>query len=178
MTTAPSLTLAEIGTLFAEYEAMLFESGGEVTPESEAVLERLGALEGEKLDAYALRLRSLEEYAKQAERRAKAARFAAEHLKARLREHMDLRGVRELRGPAYRAKLQRNGGTRRLRILVENPADLPVPFQQSITTITADTAAIRAAFPAELPDHEPVTLTVDDREVAVLEPLGYHVRIL
>ena len=143
------MKLAEIEQQFSALDALLLESGGEVTPEIEAWLAEYGLAEREKVDGYVFYIRSLEAEATQAkalanELGAKARRRerAIEGLKERVAGYMAARQTDELAGSIYRFKLQRNGGKAPLVLETEDPARFP---PSCVKTIPAQTVIDRDA---------------------------------
>ncbi len=179
-----TVSLYDLGAEFAALEAMLIESGGEWTPEVESRFAALGALEGDKVDAYASVIRQQEAAAKvfggeadafQAkadafQAKADAALAVAKRLKARMLEYMQGRDVAELRGALWRFARQRNGGKAPLRLEVEPDA---LPEKYRVVRYFPDTDALRAD--AELCPNG--VLEVGGVPLARLESPGEHIRI-
>ena len=146
------MKLFEIGEQFDALERLLVESGGEVTPEVEAWLAEYGDLEADKLDGYAMFIRSLEHEAEgyknvAAEFAAKrsARENAIKRLKDRLKQYMELRGTTQIKGKMYTAALNKNGG--KPPVIVEvAPEQLPADFVK--VTVEPNNEAIRAALVA------------------------------
>jgi hypothetical protein len=164
-------TLYEIGAEFAALEAALTESAGELTPEVEAAWDALGEMERGKVDAYrhiCIRFdtfaRACEAEAAQLQAKATAATNARKRLMERLKGYMESRGVTELKGELFAAKIQKNGGKAPLALLVP-VEELRPEFQRQ--RIEADTDAIRDAL--EVGDS---TITGKAR----IEPVGTHLR--
>lgn len=127
-------TLADIELDWAEIERLLDEAGGEITPEIAERMERYTLDEADKVDAYIHVIKDLRGRAKLAREQAGERLSKAEHLEDRahwlidrLREHMAMRGTRELKGHLLTARLQRNGGKPPVEVLVE-ANDLPYPL--------------------------------------------------
>jgi hypothetical protein len=141
------MKLFEIGEQFDALERLLVESGGEVTPEVEAWLAEYGDLEADKLDGYAMFIRSLEHEAEgfkniASEFAAKrtARENAAKRLKERLKQYMELRGTAQIKGKMYTAALNKNGGKAPIIVDVA-PEQLPEQLQR--VTVSADVEKIR-----------------------------------
>lgn len=170
-----TISLYEIGAEFAALEAALTESGGELTPEVEAAWDALGQLEARKLDAYRQVSIRFEYHAKacQAEidvltAKANASLNAAKRLKERLKLYMESRGVTELKGDLFAAKLQRNGGKPPLVLLV--PVE-ELPPELTRTRVEPDLDKIR--------EHVAVVTDAMGEPVSVfarIDPVGTHLR--
>ena len=173
MTTA---SLYDLGQDFLAIEAALLESEGELTPDVEARLEALGALEGEKVDAYRIVIRNFEtkadviatEIAALGAKK-KAAEAAAQRLKDRLLGYLEARGVDKLAGSIWTACRQRNP-SRPLTVHVA-PEVLPEALRKTTVTVTPDREALKA-----LAEMETGHVVVDGQHVATLEPAGSHIR--
>jgi hypothetical protein len=150
-----AITLSEIAAQMAALDEMLEASGGEVTPDVEALLTTYSLAEAEKVDGYILFLKDLElraQATKSAEDELAMKRRALENrarwLKERIAGYMAERGVRELRGLVWRFAFQRNGGKAPVEVLTD-PRNLPHEFQK--VTVEADKERLREALAGEHP---------------------------
>ena len=175
-----SISLYQVAEEFRALEAELIATAGEWTEEVEKRFAELGELEADRVDAYAALCRSQDAYQKalkDEENALREKRKTSENLVARLRsrlfDYMEERGTKELRGQIWRAAIQKNGGLRALTLLVE-AQELPAEFQ--VITVEANTTKLRDMADIAVDDREAVTLAVDGKEVARLEPRGSSVR--
>lgn len=145
--------LHEITADFLALEDLLLESGGEWTPEVEAlVAEMEGNLEA-KVDGYAALIREWEADAekwKAEEQRVAAHRKARENaaaaLKARLCDAMVTLGREKVETDRFKVAVQRAAPS--VVVLVE-PEALPEPFRRVIpATVSADKKALADALKA------------------------------
>jgi hypothetical protein len=143
-----TLRLDEIAQGWDAFETAIEGNAGELTPELEAQLDVLNLAEREKLDGYALYLRSLEEQVRSfkaiedelaAKRRTVQNRIA--WLKGRVEGFMYTTDRDELKGDIYRFKLARNGGKPPLRLCSEDPEAYPVDCR--VTTVVLNKEQIR-----------------------------------
>lgn len=166
-------TLYEIIDEFQALDALLEESGGEVTPEIEAWQAEYGALLEQKTDAIAGYLRSLEatEKAHKAEKdrhgeREQVAKNKQKRLKAMVQLQMERSGRDEFKGRLFSLKLQKNGGAAPITYLVADPEKYPADCR--VVTPTIDKDAVRAKLEAGDPELD---------GLAAFAPAGYHVRV-
>jgi len=167
-------TLYELGVEYARLETLLIEQAGEWTEETEAAFAALGEIERSKIDAYEAVIANLTGHASacqdesnRLQDKATVALNAAKRLKARLLEYMQARGVEELKGEKWRAVIQKNGGLRKLTLLVP-PEDLPAAFQRM--RVEANTDELRTLIgDADYGDWE-------GRPLARLEERGVSLR--
>jgi hypothetical protein len=170
-----STSLYTLGETFAALEAALLESGGEWNEQIESQFVELGKLETERVDAYAVVVRSFEAHATacRAEAatlatKAQVAENAAKRLKARLLDYLTARGLEELRGTIWKAKRTANGGKQPLTLLVD-PDDLPPEYQ--LHSVTANTEMLR------IQADDDGSIVFSGQPVARLEPRGFHLRL-
>lgn len=104
----------------------------------------------DKIDAYAGLVRSKEAeakmYAGEAEHftaKSQAAKGVADRLKAGLKFFLEAKGMDEVKGRLFTAKLQNNGGVLPVKVNVE-PDQLPQGYQK--VKVEADMVAIRTAL--------------------------------
>jgi len=169
-------TLYAIADDLLAVDALLTESGGELTPEIEAALASLNEVLVGKVDAIASYIRDCA--AKAAALREEADVLTAKRrteenkvgrLKEYVRFHMDRLGETKLAGAIWTFALQANGGRPALTVLVA-PEQLPALFRRLV--VQADTDALRGAVDAASGE-----LVVDGRAIARLEPVGSSLRI-
>jgi hypothetical protein len=146
-------TLLEISGDLLALSDLLEESGGEVTPETEAAIDAwfadLGEQRDAKIDNYAALVRELTLRAaarkEEQERLALCVRVdenTVKRLKERLKLFMELQGLRKLETARYRVSVQANGG----RPPLEIPDATAVPVEYQRVVISADVDAIHAAL--------------------------------
>ncbi len=151
-----SATLLAISSDMERLEALLEESGGEVTPAVEEALATWGSnLEGQmenKVDAYAALYQELtlraEARAKEAKRlmaMAGAGGRAADFLKARLKMVFELHKIKKLETQRFTVSLVNNGGVAPLEICEEA---VPIEWCSPPADPPPDKARIRAALEA------------------------------
>lgn len=153
-----SQTLLDITTDMAALDALLAESGGEITPDTEATLNQFFAevetnLAG-KVDAYCTLIAEMEARAEvrkaEAKRLADRARVdenAAAALRERLRFVWESRQLGKVQTARYTVNLAKVGGKQRLDLRV-GVEDLPAWAVTTETVTTANTDAIRAKLDA------------------------------
>ena len=142
--------LYEIGADFLALEELLLESGGEWTPDVEALLlENEGNLEA-KVDGYAALIREWEADAakwKEEEARVAGHRKARENAAARLKERLveQLVAIDRLKveTPRFKVAIQRAAPSVELLVHAE---ELPERFRRTITTTSADKVGLKAAL--------------------------------
>jgi hypothetical protein len=168
-------TLYEMGAEFSALHVILTESAGEWTEDVEARFAALGELDRDKVDAYHAVITNLtahaagcQDEAQRLQEKAKIATTAAQRLKDRMKEYMELRGVTALQGDRWRAVIQKNGGKPPL-VLDMAVDDLPSPFVRY--TPTADTEMMRAKA---LKDGR--VIAGEGVQVAHIDPPGTHLR--
>lgn len=144
-----SLTLQQIAENFAALEALLEDSGGEVTPEVDAWLAEYSLAEREKVDAYIGYIKSLESdataqkaLADELSAKAQAKLNRVKWLKGRMAEYMSASGFTELPGTIWKFAFQKNGGKPPLALDVDDVAAWPPQFH--VTTTAIDTQKVRA----------------------------------
>jgi hypothetical protein len=167
-------TLYEMGAEFSALHVILTESAGEWTEDVEARFAALGELDRDKVDAYHAVITNLtahaagcQDEAQRLQEKAKIATTAAQRLKDRMKEYMELRGVTALQGDRWRAVIQKNGGNAPLVITAQSAEDIPAHLRLP-PEIRPDTDAIRA-----------VLISGGLSEIAGLarlEPVGTHLR--
>lgn len=166
----------EVGAL----EALLQETGGDVTDESQAAMIEQWQQEFDwahraKVDGYAKLIKNAEAdidaIKKEGERlaaRAQALRNKIQRLKDLAKYAMDSRGLKKLEGITFTLAIQKNGGKAPLEILVKNPEVLPEQYRIVTTTVEPNKDALREAL--EKGDKEA-------ESYARLLPVGESVRI-
>jgi len=124
--------LRELTTLTADIENALIDSGGEITPDIEALLAVKEAALPDKVDRYHMVLDRLEDvsgfYKRKAEeflKISKACDRSVDFLRQSLKTHMEALSISELEGFDYRFKLV-NGAP---KITVTDEALLPDKFK-------------------------------------------------
>lgn len=173
-----TLNLAEITQNFQALEALMEESAGEVTPDIEAWFAEYDLALSEKVDGYALYIRSLEEQAEGIKRmeaqlaaKRKTLTNRAELMMSRVENFLIVSGRTEVRGGIYKFAFQKNGGAEKLEVLVP-PETLPEGFKK--VTYAADQDAIRQHLAAcagrDLKDGE-------GRVIAMLMERGRSLRL-
>jgi hypothetical protein len=127
------MTLAELELSFEAIETAIAQADGEITPENADVLASLNLAEKDKLDGYALYLRTLEgdvatykSLRDELQAKEKTVAGKIDWLKTRLRQHMALRETTEMRGDIYKFRLVK-AGKPPVEVLVA-PEDLPRSF--------------------------------------------------
>lgn len=153
---------------------LLDETGGELTKESNQVLEawfaEVNDAFADKADGYCGVIRELElriaarrEEAERLTRRYRTDENTVRHLKSRLRDYMEHFGIKKQETRRYTVSVQANGGPPGVDVSI--PAkELPPQFQR--VTVAADTEAIRSA------------LAKGERiDGVVLQERGSHLRI-
>lgn len=153
-----SQTLLDITADMAALDALLAESGGEITPDTEATLDAFFAeteanLAG-KVDAYCALISEMEARADvrkaEAKRLADRARVdenAAAALRERLRFVWEARGLGKVQTQRYTVNLAKVGGKQKLDLRA-GVEDLPAWAVTTETVTTANTDAIRARLDA------------------------------
>lgn len=145
--------LHEITADFLALEDLLLETGGEWTPEVEALFaENQGNLDA-KVDGYAALIREwdadAEKWRVEEQRCAahrKARENAATRLKARLCEELVRMDVLKVETPRFKVAVQRSAPS--VEVLVA-PEALPAPYQRVIpATVSADKKALLDALKA------------------------------
>jgi len=173
--------LYEIAGDVLAMEDLLLETGGEWTPEVEALFAEVeGSLES-KVDSYAALIREFEldaEKWKAEEERVAAHRKArdnaAKRLKARLVEELVRIGREKVETDRFKVAVQR--GPSSVEVLVD-PALLPSQYRREIpATIEADKTALRAALKMA-DDPNTTALLVDGLELARLIPGSPFLRV-
>jgi len=135
-----------------ELDLLLAQTGGEVTPEVDALCERLLCLDEQTADkfdsyghvihdlaskqaAYAVRAKSLAA-------RASSLEKTAERMKDRLKEFMERHEMPKVEGEWYRFRVQNNGGKVPLLLDEVRAEDLPPVYRREVV----NTEAIRSAL--------------------------------
>jgi hypothetical protein len=151
-------TIWDISADMAALESLLWESGGEITPQVDQAItaweaEIQGDLHG-KLENYARLIHELEarskaraEEAKRIAALAKADATAAENLRERLRLLWEARALGKIDTPNFRFSLARNGGKAPLDIHGDIES-MPVWAVKRETLVYPDKDAIRARLEA------------------------------
>ncbi len=179
-----SQTLYQVSDDVLALEALLFESGGEVTPEIEAwMAENEGNL-ASKVDAYGALFREWEGrialYSSE-EARLGARRKTLENSSKRLKEWLCVCLERmqrdKIEGSLFTVGRQKNGN--RALTIIPEVKDLPPAFQHREVMLSADRDAILAAIGKPAPKtNDLMELTdTEGRIIARLEPAGYHARL-
>lgn len=147
-------TLIQVSADLQAFLDLLDETGGEMTKESNQILEAWFAEVNDafaaKADGYCGVIRELElriaarrEEAERLTKRVKTDENTVRHLKSRLKEFMDHHRIKKAETRRYTVSVQANGGLLPLDISI--PAtELPTAFQ--LVKVEADTEAIRAAL--------------------------------
>ena len=169
------MTLHEIGEQFATLETALIDSGGELTPEIEALLADLQLAEKTKVDNYRHVVLRFEKFAGMCDDeihvlqdKATAARQSARRLKEWLKLYMEQRQTTKLEGELFTASIQKNGGMPPVTVFV------PVEsLDRSLCRIKVepDTDAIRGVA-----DEQGNVVGEDGTVLARVEPRGTHLR--
>lgn len=170
-------TLYEIGQDMEALEALLLETGGDVTEEeAEAAIdaflsENADAL-AEKLDGYGAVIRGMEndaafcrEEAARLIERATVRENNVKRMKDRLRWFFDAHNIPKIETPRFRFSLVNNGGKAPVSVVIP-PEALPEPYRVERVSYSANTDAIREA----LENGEAL-------DFAVLGERGKHVRV-
>jgi len=153
-----SQTLLDIAADMAALDELLAESGGEITPDTEATLDAFFAETeanlSEKVDAYCRLISEMEARAEvrkaEAKRLADRARVdenAADALRERLRFVWEARKLGKVQTARYTVSLAKVGGKQKLDLRV-GVEDLPSWAVKTETVTTANTDAIRAKLDA------------------------------
>jgi len=165
---------------FEALEALLYESGGEVTPEIEEWMAEYDLAEQEKVDAYGFYLKDLATQAEglnklEGELRTKRQTLTnrAEWLKGRMLTYLAARGKPEVKGKVWSLKRVGAGGKRALTIIAPIE-DLPEEYINVVTEKVIDKDALRAACEAA-PDG--VLLAEFEGVLAKLEPQGHYLKV-
>ena len=151
-------TIYQISEDMAALDALLAETGGEITPEAEAAFNQFEAelaknLTG-KVDAYCALIAEID--ARAAARKAEAKRLAdrakadertADALRERLRFVWEQRKLGKVETDRFTVSLAKNGGKAPLDIRC-GVEDLPSWAVKSETVVTADKEAIRSRLDA------------------------------
>lgn len=134
-----------------ELDAILEQTGGEVTAEVDALCDRLLCLDmqtADKFDRYGhvitdmlLKASGYKERAKALASAAAVLENSAERMKACLKEFMERHEMDRVDGEWYRFRVQGNGGPKPLEIDDVAAESLPLVYQSR--TITPDKEAIR-----------------------------------
>ena len=145
-----NLKLTEIVAQAASLESLLIESGGELTPDLEALLNEVEKNLTEKADGYSAVLARLEHaqagWAEQAEKYQRVASsigFLRSQLKERIKMAMIAMGRDEIRCGLVRFKLQKTNPS-----LVIDDKMLPLSYQIVETTYKPDKERIRSELKA------------------------------
>jgi hypothetical protein len=151
-------TIYQISDDMAALDALLAETGGEITPEAEAAFNQfeaeLAANLHNKTDAYCALLAEID--ARAAARKAEAKRLAdrakadertADALRERLRFVWEQRKLGKVETDRFTVSLAKNGGKQPLDIRC-GVEDLPSWAVKSETIVTADKEAIRSRLDA------------------------------
>jgi|ERR1700722_1311668 len=127
-------------------EAALIESGGELTPELEALISNLDLSMADKIDGYSFILERFESEAAFFKARAfiytKAANGIAnfqKKLEAKIKEAMIAMNVDEVSGKEVRFKLKNCA----LKLVIENEMELAPAYQKIVQTVQPDKEKIK-----------------------------------
>ena len=138
-----SKTLYEINEEFLAIDNLLIESGGEITPKIEELLNLADLEIQTKADGYYKYIKSLEALAKaiddekkRLDQRKKTTENRIKMLKERIKYAMELRCIETLEAGVNNFKIQNNGGKRRLEILSES--EIPNEYKNTLTVIEID----------------------------------------
>ena len=147
-------TIYEISDDMAALDALLAETGGEITPEAEAAFDQfeaeLSANLTTKVDGYCALIAEID--ARAAARKAEAKRLAdrakadertADALRERLRFVWEQRKLGKVETDRFTVSLSKNGGKQPLDIRC-GVEDLPSWAVKTETVVTADKEAIRS----------------------------------
>lgn len=142
-------TLSELMVISNEIDRALEQSGGEMTPELEQMLDISQALTADKVDQYDFVLKNLEaqaqflkERAAEYQAAAKARSNAVEHIKERIKYLMVTHGKTELQGQYVRMQVSPCSPS----LVIENEDLIPDEFIKTVTTSKIDNQAIKAAL--------------------------------
>lgn len=151
-------TIYEISEDMAALDALLAETGGEITPEAEAAFNafeaELAANLHAKTDAYCALIAEID--ARASARKAEAKRLAdraktdertADALRERLRFVWEQRGLGKVETDRFTVSIAKNGGKAPLDIRC-GVEDLPAWAVKTETIVSADKDAIRARLDA------------------------------
>lgn len=170
-------TLYELSQDLLALEALLTETGGEITDDDAALevwFDELGEQRDAKIDGYCALIREFEARAEARELEAKRLMALAgsdtnnaKRLKARLKGFFEAQGIKKLETARFRLSVQANGGA--LPVIVpegweKEPASAPEAFQRRV--IQLDKEAIREAIRND-----------DETHGASLGERGNHLRI-
>lgn len=144
-------SLFSIGDSFYALESLIIENDGEITEVIDQWLAEYEAKETDKVDAYCFLVTKYEEIASEARRlaqRASAYKNKADHLKDRLKTHLELRGQQKIETGRFTVTVVRNGGKLPVELCEGvTPEDLPEQFRK--VTVEADKDRLRIALLAE-----------------------------
>lgn len=176
------MTLREIAGDVLALEDLLFESGGDDTPEIQEWMAENAANMAGKVDGYGTILREWDgrmALLKEEEKRLAERRMTIERSAARLKGWMCLvmgqLGEKKLEGRMYTASRVRNSA-RGIDLMVGVDA-LPPEFTKLETVASADRAAIAAAIGKPETDEAVDLMDLAGNVVARMAAAGYHVRI-
>lgn len=144
-------TLFQLTTEMAELEDLLYETGGELTPEIEEMLTATEMALSAKADGYNTLLRKMKAHSEACAeeiRRMQAMKKVAENAQKRVREHildvMSCNGIRKIEGEFCKMSLSERAG------LVIDEAALLFPYEGKV-----------AEWKAELPEFFKLELSID-----------------
>lgn len=167
-------TLFSLTEELVQLEALLTETGGELSPDVEAWMEQNAHALSDKADSVAFYLKSCEvkqtgfqKVAQDLTHKAKVEENKITRLKEYIRLCLDRMGTRKLEGEIWTLALQKNGGRPALKLLPPydtNPIELPTEFQ--VLKVEADRTALRLAAEQGR-----------TQGIAELLPLGDHVSV-
>ncbi len=165
-------TLFELGEDLTALDQLLTESLGEITPEIQEWLDEYRTKLEEKVDSVAWFVKTCEAraagFSKAAEELAAKATTETNkiaRLKSYVRACMELRGEKQLKGQVYTFALQQNGGRPPLTLLNENPDAYPPECLKVVRSVDKERVRVLVEAGQVAP------------ELAVLEPLGFHLRL-
>jgi len=139
-------TLLELHERMSRIEAALAETGGEITPEVQALIDdwlQNGQIEVKaKLDAYAKLIRELklrsqgrhEEY-KRLKARAEADAYAARNLADRLKWFMETHGIKTIETTNFRITVAKDGGRQAVDI---DEANVPPEYCKLVRMVDVE----------------------------------------
>lgn len=150
-------TLATLQQEFAALDALLIETGGEVTPETEPILQawfaELATNEREKADGYAFRIKdlrgralALKAMAAELTLKERTLTCEADWLLNRMAVHLEMSGRDRLAGAIYRFQFEAVGGRLPIVLETEDPEAFPADCRRVVVTV--DREAVRASLEA------------------------------
>lgn len=169
-------TLLDIGNEMRAFLALLDETNGELTPETEAALDaffaEISTDQAAKVDGYCALIRNEElvaaarrEEVERLQNRISAGENFVKRLKLRLKEYMELTGQKNIETRRYKVGVVNNGGVQTYQMSCR-PEQLPEEYTDRVIQVQVKSYAIREALVAgkEVPGCN-------------LQPRGTHLRI-